>query len=379
MKRIKTDYPGVYYREIQRVGRKGFEKVYYVTFKRDGKKVEAKVGGQYRDDMTPSRAAVLRADYIERKQLTRKEKREVVKEEKGKVTWTIGKLWDSYKETRTSNKSLQTDKSRYILYIKPTLENKTPAEIILLDIDRLKHGNLKSKSPQTVKHVLSLLERVVRHGVKRGLCDHLPFFIEKPRVNNITTEDLNPRQMAMLLKTIDEDTHPQAGPIMLMALFTGMRRGEMLKLKWKDVDFDRGFIRIMQPKGGIDQTIPLNNAARDLLKTHHKTGSEYIFPGRAGNQRTDINKAVNDIKKKANLPKDFRPLHGLRHTYASMLASSGKVDMYVLQKLLTHKDSRMTQRYEHLRDDALRKASDLAGSIIEQAVNGKGKVVKLED
>jgi integrase len=87
--------------------------------------------------------------------------------------------------------------------------------------------------------------------------------------------------------------------------------------------------------------------------------------------RTDVNKAVNRIKNKAGLPKDFRPLHGLRHFYASMLASSGKVDMYTLQKLLTHKSPQMTQRYAHLRDDALRRAADLAGELIEQAVNSR--------
>jgi len=73
------------------------------------------------------------------------------------------------------------------------------------------------------------------------------------------------------------------------------------------------------------------------------------------------------------IPKDFRPLHGLRHVYASMLASSGKVDMYTLQKLLTHKSPLMTQRYAHLRDDALKRASDLAGELIGKIVNGKEK------
>ena len=52
------------------------------------------------------------------------------------------------------------------------------------------------------------------------------------------------------------------------------------------------------------------------------------------------------------------PLHGLRHVFASTLASSGKVDMYTLQKLLTHKSPIMTQRYAHLRDDALKRASE---------------------
>jgi integrase len=63
-------------------------------------------------------------------------------------------------------------------------------------------------------------------------------------------------------------------------------------------------------------------------------------------------------------------MHGLRHTFASMLASSGQVDLYTLQKLLTHKTAAMTQRYAHLRDDALRRASNLASDLIGQAVNG---------
>ena len=101
-----------------------------------------------------------------------------------------------------------------------------------------------------------------------------------------------------------------------------------------------------------------------------KTKSRFVFPGRGGRQRTDIKGPVNRIKKKAGLPEDFRPLHGLRHTYASMLASSGKVDMYTLQKLLTHKSPQMTQRYAHLRDEALKRASNLAGDLIAETLNG---------
>jgi site-specific recombinase XerD len=78
----------------------------------------------------------------------------------------------------------------------------------------------------------------------------------------------------------------------------------------------------------------------------------------------DIRKTVDPIKAAAGLPKDFRPMHGLRHVFASMLASSGEVDLYTLQKLLTHKSPMMTQRYAHLRDEALRAASSVAGRII---------------
>jgi integrase len=86
-----------------------------------------------------------------------------------------------------------------------------------------------------------------------------------------------------------------------------------------------------------------------------------------------MNKQLSRIKERAGIPKDFRALHGLRHVYASMLASSGKVDMYTLQKLLTHKSPQMTQRYAHLRDETLRKAADLAGDLIEGTMSRKGK------
>jgi site-specific recombinase XerD len=85
----------------------------------------------------------------------------------------------------------------------------------------------------------------------------------------------------------------------------------------------------------------------------------------------DIITQVNQIKEAAGLPRDFRALHALRHVYASKLASSGQVDLYTLQKLLTHKSPVMTQRCAHLRDQALRKAADLAGSIIEQFTIGE--------
>jgi len=164
---------------------------------------------------------------------------------------------------------------------------------------------------------------------------------------------------------------------MKMALYTGMRRGEMFKLRWADIDFEKGFIRIVNPKGGTSQSIPLNDGARELLETLKKKGKgQYVFPGRKGGQRQDIHRLTRDIADKAGIPKTFRPLHGLRHVYASMLASSGKVDLYTLQKLLTHKDPRMTQRYAHLRDEALKNASAVAADIVGQAIQKASEEVE---
>jgi integrase len=382
MKRQKTSYPGVFYREAERIGGPGLEKVFYIVFKKDGKVLEEKVGRQFADDMTPARAARIRAERIEGKRLSRKEvreQREAAKKAEA-ARWTIDRIWQEYSAQKHDSKGLKVDQGRFEKYLKPKLGSKEPREIAHLDLDRLRIGLAKTRKPQTVKHVLALLNRIINFGAKKGLCPGLNFKIELPKVHNKKTEDLNPEQLAALLEAIDQDPNQQAANFMKMALFTGMRRGELFRLQWTDLDFEKGFIHIRSPKGGQDQKIPMNQAARDLLEAHPRTGSPYVFPGRGGNQRTDINKQVNRIKEAAGLPPDFRPLHGLRHTYASMLASSGQVDLYTLQKLLTHKSAAMTQRYAHLRDEALRRASDLAGDLLGQVINGnKRKAVNLEE
>jgi len=183
-------------------------------------------------------------------------------------------------------------------------------------------------------------------------------------VSNLKTEFLTNEQLKGLLDAIEKDTNPYAGPIMLTALYTGMRKSEILRLEWRDIDSEHGFIHIRGPKGGQDQKIPLNDAAKAVFEKLPQT-DDLVFPGLHG-PRTGLYHAIGEIKKKAGLPADFRPLHGLRHHYASMLASSGKVDMYVLQKLLTHKTPTTPQRYAHLRDEALKKAANLAGELVNQ-------------
>ena len=211
---------------------------------------------------------------------------------------------------------------------------------------------------------MNLLTWIINYGHRKGYCDPLPFPIKKPTVDNQKTEDLTPDQIQALFKALDEDENQEAADFMRLALATGMRRGELFKLKWDDVDFHRGFISIRSPKGGRDAKIPMNAAARQILEGIPETRSPFVFPGRGGGQRKSLIKPINRIKAAARLPKDFRPMHGLRHVFASMLASSGQVDLYTLQRLLTHKDPRMTQRYAHLRDEALKSASEVATDIL---------------
>ena len=100
------------------------------------------------------------------------------------------------------------------------------------------------------------------------------------------------------------------------------------------------------------------------MSSEKRTLSPYVWPGKNGGPREDFRAMGRRLRDKAGLPKDWRPCHMLRHTYASMLASSG-VNIYELQKLLTHGSSAMTQRYAHLSNDSLKRAAATADIIIK--------------
>jgi len=366
-KRYSTNYPGVYY--VIGKGSDGKpERIYYIRYVREGKKIEERAGRQFQDDMSPAKANNLRTDRVRGKVLSNAKKREQeqIKRAAEAQRYTINKLWKEYRLNRTPGKGLDIDTNRYENYIKEPFGEKEPQDLVKLDVDRIRINLLKKKSPQTVKHVLNLLTWIINYGSKNNLCAGVSFHIQKPTVNNEKTEDLTPDQLQALLAAIEADENISVGHMMKMALYSGMRRGEIFNLKWNDLNFETGFIWIRAPKGGKDQKIPMNDMTRGLLESVVRTRSLYVFPGQGGRKRVTLGRAGARIREVAGLPKDFRPMHGLRHTYASMLASSGQVDMYVLQKLMTHKSPSMTQRYAHLRDEALKSGAGQIDDIFKK-------------
>ena len=91
--------------------------------------------------------------------------------------------------------------------------------------------------------------------------------------------------------------------------------------------------------------------------------SRFLLLGVHGGQRVECG-AIDRIKKAADLPKHFRPFHGLRHHYAVLLASSGEFNLDQIGQLLTHKSSDITRRYAHFLPEAQQRAADRAAEII---------------
>ncbi len=372
-------YAGVYIGMSQDAATGKPEKVFYIRYRLkqpDGfwKEHFELAGRQFRDKMTAKKASVIRARKMHGDDLPNRERRAKARAAKLKRSWTVTALWEEYRKARPGLKDNGSFVSIFNKYLEPHFGSKKPKEISALDIDRLKRRELKDKSPQTVAHVLELLRRLCNFGEKRGLCAGLQFTIEMPKVRSEKTEDLSPKQLTKLLSVIDghiqQRTSCRQGAYMMrLALLTGMRRGETFKLGWDDIDWHRKNITLRKAKSGQDERIPMSSHAERLFKQimdmEHPESSN-VFPGRHGGQLVDIKRQVNQIKKQADLPRDFRPLHGLRHVFASMLVSHG-VSLDVVSRLLTHKGRTVTSRYAHIRDDVLMQAAELAGEIIEKA------------
>jgi integrase len=147
-------------------------------------------------------------------------------------------------------------------------------------------------------------------------------------------------------------------PIVIVAVQTGLRQGNILSLKEDQVDFDLNLIIVPKTKNGKPVVIPMTSAVRETLLRvirARKAESRYVFCDDYGKPytRSKVSTAFRRACKRAGI-KDLR-FHDLKHDFATSLVQSG-IDLYRVQKLCGHTDLRMTQRYAHLLPEGLREA-----------------------
>ena len=237
-----------------------------------------------------------------------------------------------------------------------------------LELKKGLNKNGKPYSTATIKHQLVLLKRLFNLAKKWRLYagDNPVDEVEMPKLDNIRTEFLTEQEAINLAEVLDTWPCRDSVAFIRFTLFTGFRRGELFKLTWDDVDFERGMVTLREPKGGKTITTNVSPEALDILRGM-EVSSPYVFPGKDGGQRTDFKGPWKKIRKAAGLPSNFR-FHGLRHNFGSTLASAG-VDLQVIQKLLGHKDYRTTLRYAHLSPGVIKEAAIKSGNLL----NPKGK------
>jgi len=163
-----------------------------------------------------------------------------------------------------------------------------------------------------------------------------------------------------------------------LLVFTGCRLSEILTLRWEQVDFDRGVLRLPETKTGA-KTVYLNAPAREVLAALDRdAGNPYAIRGeREGAHLVNLEKPWRRIRARAGLA-DVR-LHDLRHSFASVGVALN-MGLPVIGALLGHTQAATTQRYAHLAGGPLRAASERIGETIAAAMNGKsGEVVEFTE
>lgn len=168
--------------------------------------------------------------------------------------------------------------------------------------------------------------------------------------------------------------NPKAMAIIRLLALTGARKGEILQLKWCEVDFDLGFLRLLDSKTGA-KPVPVGKSALAILEQQSKLeGSPYVFPadklGRKGIDRKYFQgtKAAWYGARKAAKLEDVR-LHDLRHTAASIAVADG-ASLPIIGRILGHSDTKTTQRYAHLSDAPVREAVERLAAHVDNALAG---------
>lgn len=139
---------------------------------------------------------------------------------------------------------------------------------------------------------------------------------------------------------------------------------EILHLRWGEIDFERGLLMLPDSKTG-KRAVILNSAALDVLLGLERIGEFVIVGDKPEQPRSDLNRPWRRIRKHVKI-EDVR-IHDLRHSFASVGAGSG-LGLPIVGKLLGHTQAQTTQRYAHLDNDPLRKASEHIGNLLANAI-----------
>lgn len=210
-----------------------------------------------------------------------------------------------------------------------------------------------------------------------GLTDTNPCEkVMKLREDNKRTHYLSPEEEQRLLAVlIGPRGHLQ--PIVLLAIQTRMRKGEILKFRWTEVDFVRGLIYVTRTKSGKDRFVPMNEVVRSellALKAAAQSPEIVFVSPKTGNSLSWIKRGFAAACREAGVI-NLR-FHDLRHTTGTRMADAG-VDAFTIAEVLGHADLRMTARYTHATDQNKRRAVEKLASY-GQSANDCHKIVTME-
>jgi integrase len=249
------------------------------------------------------------------------------------------------------------------------LKEIKPFQVELFKQKRLRDGLKKS----SINREIGLLKSILNRAVKLQTIDANPardaelFELDD---SSVSDRVLSNQEEIKLLVACDESELRYRAPhlkfVILVALYTGLRRGEILRLRWSDIDFEKNRLRVRKSKTKAGRrSVNLNSVLRGkLLFLNEQEHGEWVFPsperfqtpGQPERHIADVKNAFRRAVRLAGI--EWITFHQLRHTFCSRLADAG-VPMPVIQDLAGHSSIIMTRRYTHPADELKQKAVEV--------------------
>ena len=236
-------------------------------------------------------------------------------------------------------------------------------------IERYQTKFLSTHKPATTNRLIACLKHMITKAVDWDMAseDTLRRIrkVKNLAESNKRTRFLNVNECQRLIECCA--THLK--PIVITALNTGMRRGEILTLKWEQIDLLHGYITLVDTKSGEGREVPINDTMREMLKAMpHSIESVYVFTDRNGKPYKYLTHSFATAMRKAEIC-NFK-FHDLRHTFCSQLVMKG-VDLTTVKELVGHKKITMTTRYAHLAPEHKSKAVKILDEVMQNPTQEK--------
>ena len=388
----KTSKTGVRYREHDtRMHGPKKDRYYFVRFKLNGKLVEEGVGWTS-EGMTLEEAARLRnvirtnmrsgigpKTLAELKFANEEEeaRKKALEEAEKQRNISFGKFFEETyfpsAELVKKKGSIVAERILYNKWISPVLADVPLRNIGYSHIEDIKNNMIRHNlSVGSIKYALSVISQVWTHARNHGIVSgesptklHNIGKIDNDRRRYLTAEEAD-----NLVKELGKRS-TEVRDIVVFALFTGMRAGEIFKLRWTDINMEDKNIVVLDPKSRPTRIVPMTEQVSELLEEKVKKPhepSDLVFPGEDGKMRMRISNSFREAVKKLGFnegidnPKYKVVFHTLRHTYASWLVQKG-TNLYDVKELMGHSEFRMVMRYAHLAPDGLKKKAKILDEV----------------
>jgi len=285
---------------------------------------------------------------------------------------TFEEFWqvftEKYIKQHHKPSTINRDASRIKNYIMPFFAKKSIIDIERRDIiafkDSMAHikGNC-TKCLRLLSVAFNQAELWEYIPLNTNPCKGVPKHPEKKMERFLSIEELERLEKTLVARETSALASPYTINAFRLIIYTGCRLGEVLSLKWDDVDFDDCCLRLSDSKTG-KRTIPLNESAMIVLSNTQKIeGNPYVFCGdKPGTHLFSVQAMWGRIRKQAGIT-DVR-IHDLRHSFASFMIKNG-VSLFEVSKLLGHRNINTTMRYAHLADKELVGVTNKGGNMFK--------------